>query len=571
MDIQTLTFIIVGLTFALYIGIAIWSRAGSTNDFYVASGGVHPVANGMATAADWMSAASFISMAGIVAFAGYDGSVYLMGWTGGYVLLAMCLAPYLRKFGKFTVPDFIGDRYYSQTARTIAVLCAILICFTYIAGQMRGVGVVFSRFLEVDIATGVIIGAIIVFFYTVLGGMKGITYTQVAQYVVLMFAYVVPAVFISLLMTDHFLPQTGFGGTIAEGVPGEGQYLLERLDGLSKELGFAAYTEGVRSKIDVFFITAALMVGTAGLPHVIVRFFTVPKVRDARRSAFWALTFISVVYLTAPAIASFAKVNIFNTVNGPDLQGVEYENAPSWVKNWEKTGLITWEDKNEDGKMFYSGDERNEMTIDRDIMVLANPEIADLPAWVVALVAAGGVAAALSTSAGLLLVISTSVSHDLLKRNLMPNITDKKELLYARVAAATAIIISVYFGIYPPGFVAQVVAFAFGLAAASFFPAIILGIFHKRMNRQGAVAGMVVGILFTFCYIVFFKFVSPELNTPEYWLFGISPEGIGTLGMIINFVVATIVHKATGDAPEDIQELVESIRYPKGSGEAQSH
>ncbi|TDP40276.1 cation/acetate symporter [Idiomarina aquatica] len=571
MDIQTLTFIIVGLTFALYIGIAIWSRAGSTNDFYVASGGVHPVANGMATAADWMSAASFISMAGIVAFAGYDGSVYLMGWTGGYVLLAMCLAPYLRKFGKFTVPDFIGDRYYSQTARTIAVLCAILICFTYIAGQMRGVGVVFSRFLEVDIATGVIIGAVIVFFYTVLGGMKGITYTQVAQYIVLMFAYIVPAIFLSLLITGHVLPQTGFGATIAEGVPGSGQFLLERLDGLSQELGFAAYTEGVRSKVDVFFITAALMVGTAGLPHVIVRFFTVPKVRDARRSAFWALTFISVVYLTAPTIAAFAKVNIFNTINGPDLQGVEYENAPSWIKNWEKTGLITWEDENGDGKMFYSGDERNEMTIDRDIMVLANPEIGELPAWVVALVAAGGVAAALSTSAGLLLVISTSVSHDLLKRNLMPDITDKKELFYARLAAAVAIFISVYFGIYPPGFVAQVVAFAFGLAAASFFPAIILGIFHKRMNRQGAVAGMVVGILFTFSYIVFFKFVSPELNTPENWLFGISPEGIGTLGMIINFVVATIVHKMTGDAPEDIQELVESIRYPKGAGEATDH
>lgn len=571
MDIQTLTFIIVGLTFALYIGIAIWSRAGSTNDFYVASGGVNPIANGMATAADWMSAASFISMAGIVAFAGYDGSVYLMGWTGGYVLLAMCLAPYLRKFGKFTVPDFIGDRYYSQTARTIAVICAILICFTYIAGQMRGVGVVFSRFLEVDIATGVIIGAIIVFFYTVLGGMKGITYTQVAQYIVLMFAYIVPAVFLSLMMTGHVLPQTGFGATIADGVPGSGQFLLERLDGLSTELGFAEYTEGVRSKVDVFFITAALMVGTAGLPHVIVRFFTVPKVRDARRSAFWALTFISVVYLTAPTIASFAKVNIFNTINGPDLQGVEYDNAPSWIKNWEKTGLITWEDNNNDGKMFYSGDERNEMTIDRDIMVLANPEIGELPAWVVALVAAGGVAAALSTSAGLLLVISTSVSHDLLKRNLAPNITDKQELLYARIAAATAIVISVYFGIYPPGFVAQVVAFAFGLAAASFFPAIIMGVFHKRMNSTGAIAGMVVGILFTFSYIVYFKFVAPELNTQENWLFGISPEGIGTLGMIINFVVAVVVHKFTGDAPEEIQELVESIRYPKGSGEAKSH
>ncbi|HAE90739.1 MAG TPA: cation acetate symporter [Idiomarina sp.] len=568
MDIQTLTFIIVGLTFALYIGIAIWSRAGSTNDFYVAGGGVHPIANGMATAADWMSAATYISMAGIIAFAGYDGSVYLMGWTGGYVLLAMCLAPYLRKFGKFTVPDFIGDRYYSQTARTIAVLCAILVSFTYIAGQMRGVGVVFSRFLEVDIATGVIIGMVIVFFYTVLGGMKGITYTQVAQYCVLMFAYIVPAVFLSLLMTGHILPQTGFGGTVADG---SGQFLLERLDGLSTQLGFAEYTEGVRSKVDVFFITAALMVGTAGLPHVIVRFFTVPKVRDARRSAFWALAFIAVVYLTAPTIAAFGKMNMINTVNGPDLQGVEYDNAPSWIKNWEKTGLISWEDKNDDGRMFYSGDERNEMTIDRDIMVLANPEIGDLPAWVVALVAAGGVAAALSTSAGLLLVISTSVSHDLLKRNLMPNITDKQELMYARLAAAVAILISGYFGVYPPGFVAQVVAFAFGLAASSFFPAIILGIFNKRMNSTGAIAGMIVGIVFTFSYIVFFKFISPELNTPDHWLFGISPEGIGTLGMIFNFAVAFIVHKMTGDAPKDIQDLVESIRYPKGAGEAQDH
>ncbi|WP_370260163.1 sodium:solute symporter family protein [Idiomarina sp.] len=568
MDIQTLTFIIVGLTFALYIGIAIWSRAGSTNDFYVAGGGVHPIANGMATAADWMSAATYISMAGIIAFAGYDGSVYLMGWTGGYVLLAMCLAPYLRKFGKFTVPDFIGDRYYSQTARTIAVLCAMLVSFTYIAGQMRGVGVVFSRFLEVDIATGVIIGMVIVFFYTVLGGMKGITYTQVAQYCVLMFAYIVPAVFLSLLMTGHILPQTGFGGTVADG---SGQFLLERLDGLSTQLGFAEYTEGVRSKVDVFFITAALMVGTAGLPHVIVRFFTVPKVRDARRSAFWALAFIAVVYLTAPTIAAFGKMNMINTVNGPDLQGVEYDNAPSWIKNWEKTGLISWEDKNDDGRMFYSGDERNEMTIDRDIMVLANPEIGDLPAWVVALVAAGGVAAALSTSAGLLLVISTSVSHDLLKRNLMPNITDKQELMYARLAAAVAILISGYFGVYPPGFVAQVVAFAFGLAASSFFPAIILGIFNKRMNSTGAIAGMIVGIVFTFSYIVFFKFISPELNTPDHWLFGISPEGIGTLGMIFNFVVAFIVHKMTGDAPKDIQDLVESIRYPKGAGEAQDH
>ncbi|MFC0444287.1 sodium:solute symporter family protein [Pseudidiomarina halophila] len=571
MDIQTLTFIIVGLTFALYIAIAIWSRAGSTNDFYVASGGVHPVMNGMATAADWMSAASFISMAGIIAFAGYDGSVYLMGWTGGYVLLALCLAPYLRKFGKFTVPDFIGDRYYSQTARTIAVICAILISFTYIAGQMRGVGVVFSRFLEVEIATGVFIGAVIVFFYTVLGGMKGITYTQVAQYCVLAFAYLVPAIFISIYMTGHVLPQTGFGATIAEGVAGEGKYLLERLDGLSQELGLAAYTSGVKSKIDVFAITAALMVGTAGLPHVIVRFFTVPKVRDARRSAGWALVFISVVYLTAPSIAAFSKVNLINTVNGPDLTGVEYEQAPSWIKNWEQTGLISWEDKNDDGKMFYSGDERNEMTVDRDIMVLANPEIADLPAWVVALVAAGGVAAALSTSAGLLLVISTSVSHDLLKRTLAPNITDRQELMWARIAAALAIALSTWFGINPPGFVAQVVAFAFGLAAASFFPAIILGIFYKRMNSTGAIAGMVVGVLFTLAYIIYFKFVNPAANNADNWLFGISPEGIGTLGMLINFVVSYVVHKFTGDAPQATQDLVESIRYPKGAGHATSH
>lgn len=571
MDIQTLTFIIVGLTFALYIGIAIWSRAGSTNDFYVASGGVHPVMNGMATAADWMSAASFISMAGIIAFAGYAGSVYLMGWTGGYVLLAMCLAPYLRKFGKFTVPDFIGDRYYSQTARTIAVLCAIIISFTYIAGQMRGVGVVFSRFLEVDIATGVYIGAAIVFFYTVLGGMKGITYTQVAQYVVLAFAYLVPAIFISIYMTGHILPQTGFGATIADGVPGGGEYLLQRLDGLSEQLGLAAYTEGVRSKIDMFAITCALMVGTAGLPHVIVRFFTVPKVSDARLSAGWALVFISVVYLTAPSIAAFAKTNLINTVNGPDLQGVEYEAAPSWIKNWEKTGLISWEDKNDDGRMFYSGDDRNEMTVDRDIMVLANPEIANLPAWVVALVAAGGVAAALSTSAGLLLVISTSVSHDLLKRTLTPNITDKQELFWARVAAGVAVAISTYFGINPPGFVAQVVAFAFGLAAASFFPAIIMGIFHKRMNSAGAIAGMVVGIVFTLAYIIYFKFVDPAANVPDNWLFGISPEGIGTIGMIINFIVALIVHKMTGDAPQATQDLVESIRYPRGSGAATHH
>ncbi|GGW92291.1 sodium:solute symporter family protein [Alteromonas halophila] len=574
MDVQLLTFIIVGASFALYIGIAIWARAGSTNEFYVAGGGVPPVLNGMATAADWMSAASFISMAGLISFMGYDGAVYLMGWTGGYVLLALCLAPYLRKFGKFTVPDFIGDRYYSQTARTVAVFCAIFVCFTYVAGQMRGVGVVFSRFLEVDIVAGVIIGMAIVFFYTVLGGMKGITYTQVAQYCVLIFAYLVPVIFISMMVTGHILPQTAFGATLADG---SGMYMLEKLDNLSVELGFNEYTSGTKSTIDVFFITFALMVGTAGLPHVIVRFFTVPKVRDARKSAGWALVFIAILYTTAPALASFGRVNMIETINGPDLQGTPYASAPTWIKNWEKTGLIEFNDKNNDGKMFYAAgsiddpNSPNEMKVDRDIMVLANPEIANLPAWVIALVAAGGVAAALSTSAGLLLVISTSVSHDLLKRNFMPNITDKAELFYARLAAAVAIIIAGYFGINPPGFVAQVVAFAFGLAASSFFPAIIMGIFSTRMNDKGAIAGMVSGIAFTAAYIIYFKFVNPAANTPENWWFGISPEGIGTLGMMVNFLVAFLVFKATDEAPQDIQDLVESIRYPKGSGEASAH
>ncbi|MBY6210591.1 cation acetate symporter [Microbulbifer agarilyticus] len=566
MDVQSLTFLIVGATFVLYIAIALWARAGSTNDFYVAGGGVHPVANGMATAADWMSAASFISMAGLISFMGYDGAVYLLGWTGGYVLLALCLAPYLRKFGKFTVPDFIGDRYYSQAARTVAVICAIFVSFTYVAGQMRGVGVVFSRFLEVDIATGVMIGMGVVFFYAVLGGMKGITYTQVAQYCVLIFAYMVPAVFISIMMTGHVLPQAGFGGLLSDGT-----YLLDKLDGLSTELGFAEYTSGSKSTVDMFFITAALMVGTAGLPHVIVRFFTVPKVRDARKSAGWALLFIALLYTTAPAIASFARVNMIDTINGPDGQGTPHAEAPSWVANWEETGLIQWDDKNADGKMFYSGDERNEMQVDRDIMVLANPEIANLPAWVIALVAAGGVAAALSTSAGLLLVISTSISHDLLKRNLMPRITEKQELGYARAAAAVAVCIAGYLGINPPGFVAQVVAFAFGLAASSFFPAIIMGIFSKRMNKEGAIAGMLSGILFTAAYIVYFKFVNPAANTPDNWWFGISPEGIGTLGMLLNFAVAIAVAKFTRKTPDDVQEMVESIRFPQGAGTASAH
>lgn len=484
------------------------------------------------------------------------------------MLLALCLAPYLRKFGKFTVPDFIGDRYYSQTARTVAVICAIIVCFTYVIGQMRGVGVVFSRFLEVDITTGVIIGMGIVFFYTVLGGMKGITYTQVAQFCVLIFAYLVPAVFISMMVTGHILPMTGFGATLSDG---SGVFLLDKLDNLSTDLGFNEYTSGSKSMIDVFCITFALMVGTAGLPHVIVRFFTVPKVSDARKSAGWALAFIALLYTTAPALASFARVNMIETINGPEQTGTDYATAPSWIKNWEQTGLISHNDKNGDGKMFYSGDERNEMSIDRDIMVLANPEIAGLPAWVIALVAAGGVAAALSTSAGLLLVISTSVSHDLLKKTFVPDISDKGELLSARIAAAVAICIAGYFGVHPPGYVAAVVAFAFGLAASSFFPVIIMGIFSKRMNNKGAISGMISGIVFTMAYIIYFKFVNPDINNAEHWFLGISPEGIGSIGMCVNFLVALVVFKMTEDAPKEIQDLVESIRFPKGSGEASAH
>ncbi|KPZ70441.1 MULTISPECIES: sodium:solute symporter family protein [Shewanella] len=572
MDVQTLTYLIVGVTFALYIGIAIWSRAGSTKEFYVAGGGVPPVMNGMATAADWMSAASFISLAGIVSFTGYDGSVYLMGWTGGYVLLALCMAPYLRKFGKFTVPDFIGDRYYSQAARTVAVVCAIFICFTYIAGQMRGVGVVFSRFLEVEVETGVYIGMAVVFFYAVLGGMKGITYTQVAQYCVLIFAFMVPAIFISVMMTGHILPQIGFGAELVDAAGnGTGVYLLDKLDGLSAELGFSQYTEGSKSMIDVFFITGALMFGTAGLPHVIVRFFTVPKVKDARLSAGWALVFIAIMYTTIPALAAFSRVNMIETINGPESTGVSYESAPNWIKNWEKTGLITWDDKNNDGNIYYSKGDTNEMKIDRDIMVLATPEIASLPAWVIALVAAGGLAAALSTSAGLLLVISTSVSHDLLKKNLMPNISDKEELKYARIAAALGVVMAGYFGINPPGFVAAVVAIAFGLAASSLFPAIIMGIFSKTVNKEGAIAGMLTGLLFTAGYIVYFKFVNPAANVSDNWFLGISPEGFGMVGMFINFGVAFAVSKVTKDVPQDVVEMVESIRFPKGAGGAQDH
>lgn len=567
MGIQTWTFILVGITFALYIGIAIWARAGSTSEFYVAGGGVHPVANGMATAADWMSAASFISMAGIISFVGYDGAVYLMGWTGGYVLLALCLAPYLRKFGKFTVPDFIGERYYSKTARMVAVFCAIFVSFTYVAGQMRGVGVVFSRFLEVDINIGIIIGMGIVFFYAVLGGMKGITYTQVAQFCVLIFAFLVPAVFTSIMMTGNVFPQIGMGSTVT----GSEVYLLDKLDGLTTELGFTPYTDGSKSMVDVFFICAALMVGTAGLPHVIIRFFTVPRAKDARISAGWALLFISFLYTTAPAVAAFARVNMIETINGPDSQGVTAADAPSWYKNWEDTGLVGWDDKNGDGKMFYSGDERNEMDINRDIIVLASPELANLPNWVVALLAAGGLAAALSTAAGLLLVISTSISHDLLKKGFKPNMTDKQELLAARLAAIVAIVGAGYLGINPPGFVAQVVAFSFGLAAASFFPAIILGIFYKKMNKEGAIAGMISGVTFTTAYIVYFKFINPAASTPDNWWFGISPEGIGTLGMCVNFIVSIAVNKVTAEVPKDVQDLVESIRFPKGAGEAHDH
>ncbi|WPC73935.1 sodium:solute symporter family protein [Vibrio porteresiae] len=567
MDIQTWTFILVGLTFVLYIGIAVWARAASTSEFYVAGGGVHPVANGMATAADWMSAASFISMAGIISFIGYDGGVYLMGWTGGYVLLALCLAPYLRKFGKFTVPDFIGDRYYSKTARMVAVFCAIFISFTYVAGQMRGVGVVFARFLEVDINVGIVIGMAIVFFYAVMGGMKGITYTQVAQYCVLIFAFMVPAIFTSLMMTGNPIPQIGFGSTSVGG----DTYLLDKLDGLTQELGFTSYTDGSKSMVDVFFITAALMVGTAGLPHVIIRFFTVPKVSDARVSAGWALVFIAILYTTAPAVAAFARVNLIDSINGPEMRGVVAEEAPTWYRNWENTGLVKWEDKNGDGRMFYSGDSRNEMTINRDIVVLASPEMAKLPNWVVGVLAAGGLAAALSTAAGLLLVISTSISHDLLKKGFKPNMTDKQELLAARLAAIVAIVGAGYLGINPPGFVAQVVAFAFGLAASSFFPAIILGIFYKKMNKEGAICGMLVGIAFTAAYIIYFKFINPAANVPANWWFGISPEGIGTLGMCVNFMVSIVVNKFTAEVPSDVQDMVESIRYPKGAGEAHDH
>ena len=590
MDAQSLTYLFVALSFSLYIGIAIWSRAGSTNEFYVAGGGVHPIANGMATAADWMSAASFISMAGIIAFMGYDGAVYLMGWTGGYVILALLLAPYLRKFGQFTVPDFIGTRYYSTTARVVAVVCLILISFTYVAGQMRGVGIVFSQFLNIPIFWGVIVGMAIVFMYAVLGGMKGITYTQVAQYCVLIFAYLVPAIFISMLITGIPVPQIGLGAEVADG---SGLSVLDKLDQTLTELGFAAYTQGGKSTIDVFAITMALMIGTAGLPHVIVRFFTVPKVSDARKSAGYALIFIALLYTTAPAVGAFARLNFVETIHN-----TQYADVAGWFKSWENIGLIGWEDKNEDGRIQYHpgapfegkptfGPDRradgsrdvlntpttsdNEVYVDRDIMVLANPEIAALPDWVIALVAAGSLAAALSTAAGLLLVISTSVSHDLMKKTFAKGLTDRQELFYARLAAVTAIGIAGYLGIDPPGFVAQVVAFAFGLAAASLFPAILLGIFDKRMNREGAIVGMLAGLIFSLTYIAYFKFVSPETNSAEYWLFGISPEGIGTVGAAINFVSALVISRCTPPAPDHVVALVDTIRIPKGVGEPQNH
>lgn len=563
MDVQTWTLTIVVLTFLLYIGIAIWSRASSTKDFYVAGGHVPAFANGLATAADWMSAASFLGMAGLISFDGYDGSVYLMGWTGGYVLLALLLAPYLRKFGQFTVPDFIGDRYYSNIARSVAVVCALMVSFTYVAGQMRGVGLVFSRFLEVPINTGVIIGMIIVLFYAVLGGMKGITYTQVAQYCVLIFAFMVPAIFISIQMTGNSIPQLGMGSNVI----GEGVSLLDKLDGLSTELGFDEYTKGSKPMIDVFFITAALMVGTAGLPHVIVRFFTVPKVKDARKSAGYALFFIAILYTTAPAIAVFARTNLIETVSNKN-----YNSMPAWFSKWESTGLLKFDDKNSDGIIQYVADPTiNELEVDKDIIVLANPEIANLPNWVIALVAAGGLAAALSTAAGLLLVISTSISHDLIKKQFKPDISDKNELIIARMSAVFAVCIAGYFGINPPDFVAATVALAFGLAAASFFPAIVMGIFYKKMNKEGAVAGMVVGIVAMLFYMLKFKFDMFGGGTSKDWWFGISPEGFGTVAMLLNFMVSIIISLFTPDPPNEVQEIVENIRIPSGVKEANSH
>lgn len=564
MDVRAWTFAAVGASFALYVAVALRSRAGSTKEFYVAGTGVSPLANGMATASDWMSAASFISMAGAISLLGYDGSVYLMGWTGGYVLLALLLAPYLRKFGAYTVPDFVGRRYYSRTARIVAVACALFVSFTYVSGQMQGVGIVLSRFLEVDVAAGVAIGMGIVFFYAVLGGMKGITYTQVAQYCVLIFAYMTPAFFLAVMMTGTPVPQLGFGGADPE----TGIHLLDKLDGLHEQLGFAAYTSGSKSMIDVFFITAALMAGTAGLPHVIVRFYTVPKVRDARTSVGWALVFIAVLYTTAPAVAVFARTNLLDTVSGRP-----YAEMPEWFTKWEGTGLVQFEDHDGDGRIRYAGPNyepppgesaANELTVAPDIMVLANPEIAGLPNWVVGLVAAGGLAAALSTAAGLLLVVSSAISHDLLKGAVRPGISEKGELRAARISVAAAVLAAGYLGVHPPGFVAQTVAFAFGLAASSFFPAIVLGVFTKSTSREGAVAGMVSGIAFTASYIVYFRFVNPAADVPANWWFGVSPEGIGTVGMIVNFAVALAVSRFTRRPPASVHALVDGMRAPGG-------
>jgi len=592
MDLKTLTFIVVGATFALYIGIAIWSRAASTREFYVAGMGVHPVANGMATAADWMSAASFISMAGLIAFMGYDGAVYLMGWTGGYVLLALLLAPYLRKFGKFTVSEFIGERYYSKAARMVAVLCLIVASVTYVIGQMKGVGVAFSRFLEVDFHTGVVVGMAIVFIYAVLGGMKGITYTQIAQYCVLIFAYTIPAIFISLNLTGNPIPQLGLGSDMV----GSNVHLLDKLDQVVRELGFAAYTAQKKSTLDMLLLTLSLMIGTAGLPHVIMRFFTVPKVADARSSAGWALVFIAILYTTAPAVGAMARLNLIHTIQTGPVGSADgnliYADRPSWFKNWETTGLLAFEDKNGDGRVQWYNDgnaefadkaasygwKGNEMTkVDRDIMVLANPEIAGLPNWVIALVAAGGLAAALSTAAGLLLAIATAISHDVIKGMINPDISENKELLASRIAMAAAIIVAGYLGMNPPGFAAQVVALAFGLAASSIFPALMMGIFNKKMDNIAAIVGMLVGLFSTLIYIFWFKgwFFIPgtemAANKPENWFLGISPESFGAVGAGLNFLSAYIVSKITPPPPEHIQHLVEDIRVPMGAAKAAAH
>ena len=593
MELQTLTYIVVGFTFALYMSIAVWARASTTSEFYVAGKGIHPVANGMATAADWMSAASFISMAGLIAFKGYDASVYLMGWTGGYVLLAMLLAPYLRKYGKFTVPEFIGDRFYSRTARIVAVVCLIVASLTYVIGQMKGIGVAFSRFLEVPFEAGLFAGMAIVFFYAVLGGMKGVTYTQIAQYVVLIFAYTVPAVFISLQLTGNPIPQLGLGSTMADG---SGVYLLDKLDLVLGDLGFAAYTSQKGGTLNMVLLTLSLMIGTAGLPHVIMRFFTVPKVRDARSSAGWALVFIALLYTTAPAVGAMARLNLMNTIQTGEVASAEgnlaYADKPQWFTNWEKTGLLKYEDKNGDGKIQYYNDKSksfadtaskagwkgNEMVkVDRDIMVLANPEIAKLPNWVIALVAAGGIAAALSTAAGLLLAIASSISHDLMKGVFKPEISEKQELLYSRIAMAGAVLVAGYFGLNPPGFAAQVVALAFGLAASSLFPALMMGIFVKRINNKGAVAGMLAGLGSTLIYIFLYKGVlfipgtAILADNPDGWMMGISPGAFGAVGAMINFAVAYGVSNVTEEPPEHIQHMVENIRVPAGAGGASDH